>query len=64
MPDPVAELVRVVRRRIADAADPVRACQMQAYMKSAMPYGGVSSVPLRELLAVVYAEHPLPDRDA
>jgi 3-methyladenine DNA glycosylase AlkD len=54
--------VRLVRRRIADAADPVRAPQMQAYMKSAMPYRGVAAQPLSRLLRVVYDEHPLPDR--
>ena len=64
MPDQVTDLVRLVRRRIAESADPARAPQMQTYMKSAMPYRGVSSVPLRKLLAEVYAEHPLPDREA
>ena len=51
MPDPVAELVRLVRRRLAEAADPERAPQMQAYMKSAMPYRGVTSAPLRAAAA-------------
>ena len=59
-----AGLTRVVRRRIAELADPVKAPRMQAYMKSAMPYRGVSSVPLRRLLADVYDGHPLPDRDS
>ena len=35
---------------------------MQAYMKSAMPYRGVTSGPLRRLLAEVYAARPLADR--
>jgi 3-methyladenine DNA glycosylase AlkD len=64
MPDEVRELARLVRRRIAELGDPDRAPQMQAYMKSAMPYRGVPSAPLRALLAEVYAAHPLPDRAA
>ncbi|QNN52933.1 DNA alkylation repair protein [Nocardioides mesophilus] len=60
MPD----LVEEVRARIAEAADPERAPGMQAYMKSAMPFRGVSSVPLRALLGPLLAGHPLPDRAA
>src|SRR5512141_1226944 len=62
MPDDVSDLVRLVQARIAEAADPDRAPGMQAYMKSAMPYRGVTSVPLRAVCRAVYDEHPLPDR--
>jgi 3-methyladenine DNA glycosylase AlkD len=62
MPDTVTELVRLVRSRIADAADPDRAPQMQAYMKSAMPYRGVTSVLLRAVCTATYDELPLVDR--
>ena len=58
MPDLVDDL----RRRIAEAGDPAKAPQMQAYMKSALRYRGVSSVPLRALLREVVPQHPLPDR--
>ena len=58
MPDLVDEL----RRRIAGAGDPSRAPGMQAYMKSALPYRGVTSVPLRALTREVVAANPLPDR--
>lgn len=58
MPDLVEEL----RRRIAGAGDPSRAPGMQAYMKSELPYRGVTSVPLRTLTREVVAAHPLPDR--
>lgn len=34
---------------------------MQAYMKSAMPYYGVSSVPLGALTKQLFADFPLPD---
>ena len=64
MPDPVTDLVRLVRERIASAADPDRAEPMRAYMKSAMPYRGVTSVPLRGICKTTYDEHRLPDRDA
>ena len=64
-PEPMADpgdLVRLVRRRVEELADPVKAPRMQAYMRSAMPYRGVSSTPLRRLLAEVYDAHPLADR--
>jgi 3-methyladenine DNA glycosylase AlkD len=64
MPDPVSDLVRLVRERLAAAADPARAEPMRAYMKSAMPCRGVTSVPLRALCRAAYDEHRLPDRDA
>jgi hypothetical protein len=64
MPDPVADLVRLVRERIASAADPDRAEPMRAYMKSAMPYRGLTSVPLRAICKATYDERRLPDRDA
>jgi 3-methyladenine DNA glycosylase AlkD len=60
MPDLVDDL----RRRIAAAGDPGRAPQMQAYMKSALPYRGVMSVPLRAIIREVVPAHPLPDRAA
>lgn len=37
------------------AADPARAPAMQAYMKSAMPYLGVSAVPMRAVCRRVFA---------
>jgi 3-methyladenine DNA glycosylase AlkD len=58
MPDLAEEL----RRRIAEAGDPGRAPQMQAYMKSSMPYAGVPSGPLRAILREVIPAHPTPDR--
>jgi 3-methyladenine DNA glycosylase AlkD len=60
MPDLVSDL----RRRIAEAGDPGRAPQMQAYMKSAMPFRGVASPVLRVLCREAIAAHPLPDRAA
>jgi 3-methyladenine DNA glycosylase AlkD len=64
MPDAVSDLVGLVRERLAAAADPERAGPMQAYMKSVMPYRGVTSLPLRALCRAAYDERPLPDRAA
>jgi 3-methyladenine DNA glycosylase AlkD len=60
MPDPVGE----IRRRIAEAGDPARAPQMQAYMKSSMPFRGVASTPLARLCREVFDPDPLPTRGA
>ena len=56
------QLVTAVRDRLRAAADPAKAPRMQAYMKSAMPYLGVSSQPHKLICREVFAEHPLPDR--
>ena len=61
---PVAELVDSLRGAIAEAADPERAPGMQAYMKSSMPFRGVSAVPLRKLCRAVLDAHPLPNRSS
>ncbi|WP_148572343.1 DNA alkylation repair protein [Nocardioides caldifontis] len=54
-------LVDAVRRELAAAADPVKAPQMQRYMKSAMPFRGVNAPELRAICRRVFAAHPLPD---
>lgn len=49
-----------LRDRVFEAlsaiADPARAPAMQAYMKSAMPYLGVSAVPLRQVCKDLFAD--------
>jgi 3-methyladenine DNA glycosylase AlkD len=53
------ELVSAIRAGLAERADPVKAPQMQAYLKSELPCYGVT-VPLqRELVAAVAARFPL-----
>lgn len=47
---PDRELVATVRARLRDRADPARAPQMQAYMKSAMPFLGVRVPQVRALV--------------
>ncbi len=46
----MSPLAARIRSGLAEIADPERAPAMQAYMKSAMPYLGVSSAPRRALL--------------
>jgi 3-methyladenine DNA glycosylase AlkD len=48
-----------MREALAAAADPERAPRMQAYMKSAMPYRGVSAPYMRVICRRIFAEHPL-----
>jgi 3-methyladenine DNA glycosylase AlkD len=52
-------LVGTIRRALAEAADPAKATQMQAYMKSAMPYRGVSAPMLKQLCRAAFKAHPL-----
>jgi 3-methyladenine DNA glycosylase AlkD len=59
-----SEVVEEVRSRLAAGADRQKAPQMQAYMKSDMPFLGVSAVPMRKTCKAVFDEHRLPDRDS
>ena len=52
-------LVRTVRRALAEAADPTKAAAMQTYMKSAMPYRGVSAPVLKLVCRKAFKAHPL-----
>jgi 3-methyladenine DNA glycosylase AlkD len=52
-------LVRAMRSSLAAAADPERAPRMQAYMKSDMPYRGISAPDMRAIAKRVIADHPL-----
>ncbi len=52
----MAELLAAVRAALREAADPGRAPAMQAYMKSDMPYLGVSAVPARAVFAEVFRD--------
>jgi len=44
-----SELIAAIRAGLAERADPARAVGMQAYMKSSMPYRGVTTPIQREL---------------
>jgi 3-methyladenine DNA glycosylase AlkD len=53
-----------LRIALTAAADPARAPTMQAYMKSAMPYLGVTTVPRRAICKAVFAGLHWPDSAA
>ena len=52
-------LVKEVRAALKAAADPAKAPQMQAYMKSLMPYRGVSAPTQKILWRKIFGEYPL-----
>jgi 3-methyladenine DNA glycosylase AlkD len=56
-------LVQTIRRDLAEAADPVKAPQMQAYMKSTMRYRGVSGPVLKQLCRNAFKAHPVDSAD-
>ena len=56
-------LVQTIRRDLEQSADPAKAPQMQAYMKSAMPYRGVASPLLRRLCRAAFTAHPMAGAD-
>ena len=58
----MTSFVGAVRRGLALAGDPERAVQQQAYMKSAMPYRGLSAAELKVLLRPLLVEHRFADR--
>jgi 3-methyladenine DNA glycosylase AlkD len=60
LPDLV--LIDAVRVALAERADPERAAAQQRYMKSAMPYRGLSSPQLKATMRPLLAEHPPADR--
>jgi 3-methyladenine DNA glycosylase AlkD len=53
-----------VRAGLAAMADPAKAAPMQAYMKSAMPYIGVSAVPMQKLCKELFAPLQYPTAEA
>ena len=57
-------LTEILRAKLKEAADPARAPGMQAYMKSAMPYLGVATVPMRQVSKSVFADLAWPDSAA
>ena len=56
-------LVAAVRADLAAAGDPDRAAQQQAYMKSDLPYRGLSSPQLKAVLRPLLAEHRFTERE-
>jgi 3-methyladenine DNA glycosylase AlkD len=62
--DPGKALLLALRERLSTLGDPERAKAQQAYMKSAMPYHGVASDPLKKTCKELFAEHPFEGREA
>jgi len=56
--EPVHELVAAIRDGLAELADPVRAEGTRAYMKSAMPYRGLTTAARRGLVRAAQAATP------
>jgi len=62
MAEPIHPLTASIRRALAREANPVRAAGTQMYMKSAMPYRGVSSPVLKGIYRDLFAAHLLTSR--
>ena len=60
--EPGRRLADALRAALAAGADPVRAAGQQRYMKSAMPYLGLTMPQVRLVVRTVATDHPLPDR--
>jgi 3-methyladenine DNA glycosylase AlkD len=56
-------LVRAARNALEQAEDPATARAMQAYMKSAMPFRGVSAPEQRRIWTRVFSKYPLESFD-
>ena len=54
------DLAGAVRSALRRVADPAKAAPMQAYAKSAMPYLGVTAVPIRRVCREVFADVDFP----
>lgn len=54
-----SQLVEAIRAALASSGDPERARAQQAYMKSAMPFRGITSLELKALLRPVLADPAL-----
>jgi 3-methyladenine DNA glycosylase AlkD len=59
----VSDLVQAIRGVLAGAGDPERAVAQQAYMKSAMPYRGLTTPELRAALRPLLTDADLAPRD-
>jgi 3-methyladenine DNA glycosylase AlkD len=57
-------LIEAIRSGLADLANPDKAPEMQAYMKSAMPFYGVPKPARVKLARAVFAAHPLDSFEA
>lgn len=61
---PGSALLLALRAAYAEAGDAERAKSQQAYMKSEMPYHGVTSGEMRAICKALFKEHPIADKAA
>jgi len=54
-----SKLIAALQRRLNKEANPAKAPAMQAYMKSQMPYLGISTVPLRKICKEAFQQFAL-----
>jgi 3-methyladenine DNA glycosylase AlkD len=52
-------MIEAIRRELAARADPAKATEMRAYMKSEMPFLGVQKPGRREVARIVFPAYPL-----
>jgi 3-methyladenine DNA glycosylase AlkD len=57
-------MIEAIRRELTARADPAKAPEMQAYMKSEMPFLGVQKPKRREVVRAVFPAYPLDGFDA
>ncbi len=60
----MSSLLHALRAALSSVADPAKAPQMQAYMKSKLPYLGVQVPLLRSTCKRFFAAHPLETAEA
>jgi len=58
------DLKALLRAELQRAGDPAKAAAMQAYMKSAMPYCGVQTTPLRSICKRLFNAHAISGAEA
>lgn len=62
MPEKLNPIISDIRKQLATLANPERAAQQQAYMKSTMPFAGVGAPELRKLCHETCKAHPPADQ--
>ena len=58
------ELIEAIAREFEAAGDPDRAAGQQAYMKSELPYFGITTPQMRQICRDCFNAHPLDNADA
>jgi 3-methyladenine DNA glycosylase AlkD len=56
-------ITKYIRDELSRIADPIKAPQMQAYMKTDQPFYGVQSKPRKQVFRDAITKYPIPKRD-